>query len=52
MGGGMDGRTDGRTYGHTDSPGSTGLCLLRLPPEPLLKKGEKTHPASCLQASQ
>ena len=39
MGGGMDRRrdrrTDGRTYGRTDSPYSTGLCLLRFPPEPL-----------------
>ena len=26
---------DRRTYGHKDSPYSTGLCLLRFPPEPL-----------------
>ena len=36
-GGGMDGRRDGWTYGRTDSPYSTGLCLLRFPPEPLPK---------------
>ena len=31
----MGGGTDGRTYGRTDSPYSTGLRLLRFPPEPL-----------------
>ena len=31
----MGGGTDGRTYGRTDSPYSTGLRLLWFPPEPL-----------------
>merc|ERR1711989_11155 len=35
--GGMDGRTDVCTDGRTDSPCSTGLRLLRFPPEPLPK---------------
>ena len=35
VGGRTDGRTYVRTYGRTDSPYSTGLCLLRFPPEPL-----------------
>ena len=38
MGGGTDGRTDVHMYGRTDSPYSTGLRLLRFPPEPLPKK--------------
>ena len=32
---------DGPTYGRTDSPYSTGLRLLRFPPEPLSKKTNK-----------
>ena len=32
---GVGGRMDGQMYGRTDSPCSTGLCLLRFSPEPL-----------------